>query len=92
MNRTILIHLLPLLAFTYFVVLPVSLAHIVEWIIHSPSSLGIYSAFRSASPITCAIFSWFRARMSDAFARAAEAVREAADRLKSLGLGQPRFF
>ena len=34
MNFTILIKLLPLLAFTYFVVLPVSLAYIVEWTIH----------------------------------------------------------
>ena len=34
MNFTILLKLLPLFAFTYFVVLPVSLAYIVEWIIH----------------------------------------------------------
>ncbi len=34
MNLTILIKLLPLFAFTYFVVLPVSLTYIVEWIIH----------------------------------------------------------
>jgi hypothetical protein len=34
MNFTILIKFLPLIAFTYFVVLPVSLAYIVEWIIH----------------------------------------------------------
>jgi hypothetical protein len=35
MDFTILItKLLPLFAFTYFVVLPVSLAYIVEWTIH----------------------------------------------------------
>jgi len=34
MNFTMLIKLLPLFAFIYFVLLPVSLAYIVEWIIH----------------------------------------------------------
>ncbi len=34
MDFTILIKLLPLFGFTYFVVLPVSLAYIVKWIIH----------------------------------------------------------
>ena len=34
MNFTIVIKLLPLYGFTYFVVLPVSLAYIVERIIH----------------------------------------------------------
>ena len=34
MNFTILIILLPLFAFTYLVVLPVSLAYIVEWTVH----------------------------------------------------------
>ena len=34
MDDTILLKLLPLFAFTYFVVLPVSLANIVGWIIH----------------------------------------------------------
>ena len=34
MNFTNLLNLLPLFGFTYFVVLPVSLAYLVEWIIH----------------------------------------------------------
>jgi hypothetical protein len=35
-----IIKLLPLIAFTYFVVLPVSLAYIVEWIIRYGAATG----------------------------------------------------
>ncbi len=47
MNFTILIKLLPLFAFTYFVVLPVSLACIVEWTIHNWFAQARCRSYRS---------------------------------------------